>query len=483
MVGVTQKAFVTSFVDALNRRSAAIFVGAGLSRETGFLDWKALLHDIAKEIGLSVDKETDLIEVAQFHENEFGGRDRLNAAIIDELVNDAVSTENHKLLAELPVDVVWTTNYDMLIEKAFEQAGKRPDVKRVPENLATTRQDRDVVIYKMHGDVSLPHEAVLTKDDYEQYTDKRALFAEALQGDLVNRNFLFLGYSFADPNVAYILARIRTLLGRNRRTHYCIMRRPQERDYNDRDDFIYDQCRFDHRVNDLKRYGIQIVAIDDYGEVTLLIKEVHRQQRLKTIFFSGAAHQDAEKPLSELHKLSHELGARLISDGYRVVSGVGLGIGGSFVLGAVEALSRASNSTAWERLKLRPFPQDIPSGIDEPQFKTTYRRNMISNVGAGIFVAGVKKDRTSGRVIDSPGVLEEFEMLVAQRGYPIPIGATGGMSRQLWEKVRAAPETFFGPVKVTDALDRLGDPGSNLESLKEAVFDILRAIRMPQVPA
>ena len=58
----------------------------------------------------------------------------------------------------------------------------------------------------MHGDFSQPRNAVLTKEDYETYNEHRALFSEKLKGDLIEKTFLFLGFSFTDPNVDYILA-------------------------------------------------------------------------------------------------------------------------------------------------------------------------------------------------------------------------------------------------------------------------------------
>jgi hypothetical protein len=57
-------------------------------------------------------------------------------------------------------------------------------VKLTKENLAQTRPGRDVVLYKMHGTVDQPHDAILTKEDYETYERKRPLFSESLKGDL-----------------------------------------------------------------------------------------------------------------------------------------------------------------------------------------------------------------------------------------------------------------------------------------------------------
>ena len=180
--------FIDTFVQALHDQSAAIFAGAGLSIPAGLVDWKGLLKNIARDVGLDVKKEEDLITVAQFHVNERRSRHQINQALINEFATRARLTDNHKILASLPIRTYWTTNYDTFIEESLRQAGKTPDVKITVENLATTMPRRDAVVYKMHGDVSQPDNAVVTKDDYESYSTTRHLFSMALQGDLVSKD-------------------------------------------------------------------------------------------------------------------------------------------------------------------------------------------------------------------------------------------------------------------------------------------------------
>ena len=233
----------------------AFFAGAGLSRPSGYVDWKELLREIASDLKLNIDKEIDLVEVAQFHLNEKRSRSRLNEKLIDEFTKAASPNENHRILARLPLVSVWTTNYDTLIEDSIRAAGRNPDVKITQANLAQTRPGRDVVVYKMHGDISQPQAAVLTKDDYERYESSHRLFVENLQGDLVSTTFLFLGFSFTDPNIDYVLRRVRVLLGENQRTHYCIMRQPKppKGGGKKRAEYDYEKRRLELRIEDLKR--------------------------------------------------------------------------------------------------------------------------------------------------------------------------------------------------------------------------------------
>ncbi len=89
MSEVSKEYFCQEYLKALEQDSAAIFAGAGLSAPSGFVNWKELMRDIADELGLSVDDESDLISIAQFHVNKFGSRAKLNSSLIDEFTKEA----------------------------------------------------------------------------------------------------------------------------------------------------------------------------------------------------------------------------------------------------------------------------------------------------------------------------------------------------------------------------------------------------------
>ena len=84
--------FYKTYLKALLDGEAGLFVGAGLSTPTGFVDWRGLLRETAEDLGLDVDQETDLIAVAQYHVNKHGGRSRLNQVLIDEFTKAASLT-------------------------------------------------------------------------------------------------------------------------------------------------------------------------------------------------------------------------------------------------------------------------------------------------------------------------------------------------------------------------------------------------------
>jgi len=155
--------FVREYTRELHNKNA-IFAGAGLSVESGYVDWPGLLKELIQDLGLDPEKEHDLVTVAQYHCNQAGGsKTRLTQAIFNHFAPTKAPTINHQILARLPIFTYWTTNYDKLIDKALEEAKKVPDVKYTLRQLSVTRPDRDVVVYKMHGDTDNPADATSVK--------------------------------------------------------------------------------------------------------------------------------------------------------------------------------------------------------------------------------------------------------------------------------------------------------------------------------
>jgi hypothetical protein len=434
-------AFVNAYVDTLQDQNAAVFAGAGLSIPAGFVDWKALLRDIAKDVGLDVDQEHDLITVAQYHLNEHG-RHRINQALIDEFSSRASLTDNHRILASLPIRTFWTTNYDGLIEQALQAAGKTADVKITPENLATTKHRRDAVVYKMHGDATQPHEAIITKEDYELFGSKRALFSTALQGDLVSKTFLFLGFSFNDPNLGYVLGRIRSLLGHNARTHYSLVKRVRRSEFDGVKQFRYAEVKQELQIRDLKRYGIHALVVDDYSDYTEVLRRISRRYRRSRVFISGSADDYGPWTAESARRLIREMARQLASNGFGIVSGFGLGVGPEVINGVLDQLDREKTRAVEDRLILRPFPLGIANAAERKRRWTQYREQIIDEAGIAIFLFGNKRNH-AGAVVQADGVQEEFDIAVAKDVAVVPVGCTGSVSGVLHKTVVKDFESYF----------------------------------------
>lgn len=459
---------IKDFVKALSENNAAIFAGAGLSVASGFVDWKSLMREIAADVGLDVDKESDLIAVAQYHVNDrLGNRHKINQTMIEHFTEQVQLTQNHKILANLPISTFWTTNYDSLIEKSLENANKTADVKRVSENLLLTMPKRDAVVYKMHGDIFNPSEAVLTKDDYEVYEIKRKAYSITLQSDLMSKRFLFLGFSFEDPNLMYILMRIKNLIGtRDVKTHYAIFKKETDLDKAHKQKL---------RLKDLFRYGIHAVLIDDYSDITEILNQIKKLNNRSNVFISGAAYDFGEWENDNRGKtLIHELSKKLASKGIKIISGYGFNVGSGVINGALDYMFSTNYRNLDEYLSLMPFPQYLTGSRDKSERNKKYREMMLANAGFAVFLFGNKiKD---GEMINSTGMYEEFEIAVSKGIIPIPIGATGYTALRIWKEVNDNYDSYYQNVDVKVALETLGDKKSSCQQLVDATYEIIKKL-------
>lgn len=471
--------FVREYTRELHNKNAAIFAGAGLSVASGYVDWASLLTEIIQDLGLDPTKHHDLVTIAQYHCNQAGGnKAQLTQTIFNHFAPAKAPTANHKILARLPIFTYWTTNYDKLIERALEEAKKVPDVKYELKQLSITRPDRDVVVYKMHGDIDHPADAVISKDEYEAYPLNMAPFVTALRGDLVEKTFLFLGFSFTDPNIDYILSRVRVQYEKHQRQHYCIQRRVSK-DAGESDlDFKHRKLLQHYFIRDLKRFGIQTVLVERYDEITDLLALVAANYKKSSIFISGAAEEygawtraDAE---GFLHKLSHQIAAKK----NRVITGFGVGVGSAVINGALAYLTEAGKTISDEDLVMRPFPQVATGTAPLATQWTEYRKEMLDYAGIAIFVFGNKRD-SSGKTVLSNGMREEFDLCVKQGAHPLPIGATGYLALDLWKEMSADLPKFYPAASADFIADfqLLGNASKSPDELRAAVQRLVERIQ------
>jgi hypothetical protein len=436
------ESFIRLYVDDLNSGHAAIFAGAGMSRDAGYVTWPELLRDIANEVGLQVDREHDLISLAQYHVNEKRGKAGIIRRILEEFSHHAQTTENHKLLAQLPVTTYWTTNYDKVIETSLNEALKIVDVKYSKDQLQWIKPKRDAVVYKMHGDVDHPSDAILTKHQYEAYYKTHEGFITLLGSDLISKTFLFIGFSFTDPNLNYVLSRLNIHFGEPSRDHYFFVKR-YSRDKDDDDElYRYKLRKQDLFIGDLKRYGIQALIVDDFPEITLVLQEIQLRFRKRTVFISGSAEEygkwTRDSALSFVHLLSKEI----VRNNYNIVTGFGWGIGSAIINGALEAIYESPNRLSEEQLIMRPFPQFASGSKTLPELWENYRQKMISIAGVSIILFGNKKDAT-GKIVDANGVMREFEIAIQHGLVPIPIAETGFAAAEILEHIMKSPDKFY----------------------------------------
>lgn len=438
------EAFIKDFIGDLAENNVAVFAGAGMSKAVGHVDWNELLNDIAEEVGLKVKMEYDLISLAQYHVNERGGKAGIIKKILKEFSEQAESSDNHKILARLPITTFWTTNYDTLIEDTLRAAYKVVDVKHEKKQLVNIKPKRDAVVYKMHGDVDHASDAIITKEQYEAYHRTHEDFITVLTSDLISKTFLFIGFSFTDPNLSYVLSRLNIHFGENNRQHYCFIKKQSKDETDDDEIFKYKLRRQELMINDLKRYRIKALLVEDYPDITEILKEIERRYKKKTVFISGSAEEYGEWNRNEAQVFIHSLSKAIISAGFNIVNGFGWGVGSAVINGALESIYEKPDKRSEDQLIMRPFPQFETGEKKLPELWKEYRQRMISLAGIAIFIFGNKKKTGTDSIILADGVEKEFEIAIKQGVIPIPIASTGYMTKNLYEKILNTPKDFYG---------------------------------------
>ncbi|GIB31166.1 SIR2 family protein [Vibrio cholerae] len=461
--------FVQRFVEELEENNVAIFAGAGLSSSAGYVNWKELIRPLAKELRLDVVQEHDLVGIAQYYFNE-NGRYRISQQLMDEIASAKSPTENHRILSSLPISTYWTTNYDKLIEKSLEENGKIVDVKYSNNHLSLTKKKRDAVVYKMHGDIDHPDTAVLTKDDYEKYSVRKAPYITALSGDLVSKTFLFLGFSFTDPNLDYIMSRVRAYFEDHLRQHYCIFKKCSKSDYSNEDELKNALVKQNLLIKDLQRFRVKTLLVDDYSEITVILKRIDNLYRRRTIFLSGSASDFGKWAKEDVESFLCKLGAILVERNYKISSGIGLGIGNAFITGAIQSVYSYHNGKVSDYLNMKPFPQFIDDANLRKSTWTKYRREIIGSSGIALFFMGNKF--VNNEIVNADGMEEEFDIARELGLQIVPIGCSGYKAKEIWDRVKSHPDNYFELIS-DEFIQALDDLGREVEKPEHLISKIL----------
>jgi hypothetical protein len=116
--------------------------------------------------------------------------------------------EAHRLVVQVPFAALVTTNYDMLLERAWNAVrGDWPRVftHRDAAQLGTLLFDVAPFILKAHGDADKPESIILTSRDYNSLIHGNPAFNAIFSSLLLTKAILFVGYSLHDPDFKLLM--------------------------------------------------------------------------------------------------------------------------------------------------------------------------------------------------------------------------------------------------------------------------------------
>ncbi len=192
------------------------FIGSGLSTHLGIPPSDRLVDIIASELGWDPEilrMSGDLPQIAEYYVSIKRGIGTLRSRLDKEFFrkNEQIrSSRCHMAIVENNFPVIYTTNYDDLIERAFEIQGVR---HRVISHLADFSEvsSGETQIVKFHGTFSDDSSLVLTESSYFERLEFDSALDIRLRSDILGKVLLFIGYSFRDLDVRYLIYKLHKL--------------------------------------------------------------------------------------------------------------------------------------------------------------------------------------------------------------------------------------------------------------------------------
>ena len=222
--------------DRIQSGTTMLFVGAGVSRGLGLPDYQELIGHIAEELGYDpqiFSTYGDYLTLAEYYLRERGSIGPLRSWMDRTWHKDGINIGEspvHRLIVESEYPIIYTTNYDRWLERAFDHHGRKY-VKICDASDLRLIQNGVPQIVKFHGDFDNDSSIVLTESSYFERLGFESPLDIKLRADMLNHSVLFIGYSLTDINMRYLFYRFEKLWDRLQRENgkpksYIFLSRP-----------------------------------------------------------------------------------------------------------------------------------------------------------------------------------------------------------------------------------------------------------------
>jgi GAF domain-containing protein len=223
---------------------AIVYVGAGVSQSAGFDSWEKLLGQLLERASGRLETEgvltTKYFSILRSKSRNLEVADWLDILLHPDFSSEVASvllgskqerrkpSAIHRNLARLPFSMAITTNYDLLLTTAYEEAdpeGPKPNQytwKQVRDILAAIRK-RTFAIIHSHGHIDDLSSIILAGNQYSAAQYRNPRFWEVMKWLFKTKTFLFVGAGLEDPDLIYQLQEARAESKEAAVLHYALL--------------------------------------------------------------------------------------------------------------------------------------------------------------------------------------------------------------------------------------------------------------------
>ena len=165
----------------------------------------AVTSEITTKIGLVA--PSDLGRLSEVYDSLIGPD--ATKHWLSEVIRQAtvkVDLAKASILGDLPVTTIVTTNFDQIVELAFDN---KLDVRFKDDDITRPQHAKGTRLLKIHGSIADPSSLVLKRDDYNTFRTVRKATCRVLSGLLLERLPILIGYSLEDENIRELIKELR----------------------------------------------------------------------------------------------------------------------------------------------------------------------------------------------------------------------------------------------------------------------------------
>lgn len=233
--------FPESLIESIKSNECTLFIGSGISTWSGaqswyklllsyseFLEQKGICNDKEKEEILNVINKGDLLIAASYCKSLSTDAD-FAEFIKEEFFDKNLKPHKiHELIISLGSDCFITTNYDSLIENAYQEFRNGLMLRRVNndqpiEQASIQKHSSSKFIFKPHGDMHNVDSIILTQEDYRKVKYNMESTIDTLKHLLIQRPIIYLGFGLTDPTFILIKDFIAETYKGGNRQHFAVM--------------------------------------------------------------------------------------------------------------------------------------------------------------------------------------------------------------------------------------------------------------------